>query len=154
MVSPRFSYMISNHKEAYASVNLNSPPKLLRVSRDQSVATRCRVMQLALSACWPQDTEYRYDTTGKIVLSNFNHLSKVTPELFDIWMKAPNRSHICAGTGLNQATSAPGLGSPLPHLRRDWGSAGSGGVPEHHPVAAALSGRSRVQPSLAHTALQ
>ena len=112
----------------------------------------------------PQDTEYRYDTTGKIVLSNFNHLSKVTPELFDIWMKAPNRCHICAGTGahpihiftltgahrchicagtgahrchicagtgahpcriyagsgLTAAASAPGLGAPLPHLRRDW----------------------------------
>ena len=27
---------------------------------------------------------------------------------------------ICAGTGLTPATSAPGLGSPLPHLRRDW----------------------------------
>jgi hypothetical protein len=38
MVSPRFSYMISNHREAYASVNVNSPPKLLRVrqSRDCS----------------------------------------------------------------------------------------------------------------------
>jgi hypothetical protein len=28
--------------------------------------------------------------------------------------------HICAGTGLTSATSAPGLGSLLPHLRRDW----------------------------------
>jgi hypothetical protein len=28
--------------------------------------------------------------------------------------------HTCAGTGLTPATSAPGLGSPLPHLRRDW----------------------------------
>ncbi len=28
--------------------------------------------------------------------------------------------HICAGTGLTPATSAPGLGSPLPHLHRDW----------------------------------
>ena len=27
--------------------------------------------------------------------------------------------HICTGTGLTPATSAPGLGSPLPHLRRD-----------------------------------
>jgi hypothetical protein len=27
--------------------------------------------------------------------------------------------HICAGTGLAAATSAPGPGSPLPHLRRD-----------------------------------
>jgi hypothetical protein len=28
--------------------------------------------------------------------------------------------HICTGTGLTPATSAPGLGSPLPHLHRDW----------------------------------
>jgi hypothetical protein len=26
----------------------------------------------------------------------------------------------CDGTGLTPATSAPGMGSPLPHLRRDW----------------------------------
>ena len=29
-------------------------------------------------------------------------------------------SHIGTGTGLTLATSAPGLGSPLSHLRRDW----------------------------------
>ena len=28
--------------------------------------------------------------------------------------------HICAVAGLTPATSAPGLGSPLPHLRRGW----------------------------------
>ena len=28
--------------------------------------------------------------------------------------------HVCTGTGLTPATSAPGLGSPLPHLHRDW----------------------------------
>jgi hypothetical protein len=28
--------------------------------------------------------------------------------------------HVCAGTGLSPATSAPGLGAPLPRLRRDW----------------------------------
>ena len=30
------------------------------------------------------------------------------------------RCHICAGTGLTPATSAPGLGSPLPRLHRNW----------------------------------
>ena len=31
--------------------------------------------------------------------------------------------HICTGTGLTPATSAPGLGPPLlPHLHRDWAS--------------------------------
>jgi hypothetical protein len=30
------------------------------------------------------------------------------------------RCHICAGTGLSPATSAPGLGSLLRHLHRDW----------------------------------
>ena len=29
-------------------------------------------------------------------------------------------ARVCTGTGLTPATSAPGLGSPLPHLRRDW----------------------------------
>ena len=28
--------------------------------------------------------------------------------------------HICTGTWPTPATSAPGLGSPLPHLHRDW----------------------------------
>jgi hypothetical protein len=28
--------------------------------------------------------------------------------------------HSCTGTGLTPASSAPGPGSPLPHLRRDW----------------------------------
>ena len=30
------------------------------------------------------------------------------------------RAWVRAGTGLTPPTSAPGLGSPLPHLRRDW----------------------------------
>ena len=46
-------------------------------------------------------------------------------------LRASNAGHICTGsgltpattapgTGLTAATSAPGLGSPLPHLHRDW----------------------------------
>ena len=35
--------------------------------------------------------------------------------------KKPWPCHICTGTGLAPATSAPGLGSPLPHLHRDSG---------------------------------
>jgi hypothetical protein len=35
----------------------------------------------------------------------------------------PAPCHICTGTGLTPATSAPGLGAPLPHLRRDWAHA-------------------------------
>ena len=35
--------------------------------------------------------------------------------------KGAHPSHICAGTGRNPPTSAPGLGSPRPHLRRDHG---------------------------------
>ena len=31
-----------------------------------------------------------------------------------------NARHICTGTGLTPAISAPGLGSPPPHLHRDW----------------------------------
>jgi hypothetical protein len=33
---------------------------------------------------------------------------------------APGPRRIFTVTGLTPATSAPGLGSPLPHLRRDW----------------------------------
>ncbi len=33
--------------------------------------------------------------------------------------------HICTGTGLTPPTFAPGLGSPLPHLHRDWDPAGA-----------------------------
>ncbi len=29
-------------------------------------------------------------------------------------------AHVCAATGLTPPTSAPGLGSPRPHLRQDW----------------------------------
>ena len=32
--------------------------------------------------------------------------------------RVPSPAHICAGTGLTPATSAPGLGSPRPHLRQ------------------------------------
>ena len=46
------------------------------------------------------------------------------------------RCHICSGTGLAPATSAPGLGSPLSHLRRDCAPLGrtcegSGLAPGH-----------------------
>jgi hypothetical protein len=33
-------------------------------------------------------------------------------------------AHICTGTGGSAATSAPGLGSPLPHLHRHWAHSG------------------------------
>ena len=38
----------------------------------------------------------------------------------DCVARAGYRCHICAGTGLTPATSASGLGSPLPRLHRDW----------------------------------
>ena len=44
-------------------------------------------------------------------------------------IKRAHPCHICAETGLTPATSAPGLGSPLPHLRRD-------SVPRPPPAAA------------------
>jgi hypothetical protein len=39
------------------------------------------------------------------------------PHLHQDWAR---RCHICTGTGLVAATSAPGPGSPLPHRHRDW----------------------------------
>ena len=44
--------------------------------------------------------------------------------------------HVCTGTGLTPASSAPGLGSPLPPLRRGWAHrchicTGTGLTPAH-----------------------
>jgi hypothetical protein len=36
----------------------------------------------------------------------------------------PKVAHICTGTGLTPATSAPGVGPPRPHLHRDWAHPG------------------------------
>ena len=47
----------------------------------------------------------------------------VTPALrSDAARATRSPCHICTRTGLTAATSAPGLGSPLPHLHRDRGS--------------------------------
>ncbi len=56
-------------------------------------------------------------------------------------LRAPHTCHICAGTGRTLATSALGVGSPLPHLHRDWAHpchicTGSGLTPAHMPTAA------------------
>ena len=45
------------------------------------------------------------------------------PQLCCDWARP---SHTCAETGLAPPTPAPGLSSPLPHLHRDWASAGVG----------------------------
>jgi hypothetical protein len=42
---------------------------------------------------------------------------------------AAHLCHICTRAGPIPATSAPGLGSPPPHLHSDWAQAGSGDVP-------------------------
>jgi len=42
------------------------------------------------------------------------------------WADSPSGRRPCAGIGLTAPTSAPGLGSPLPHLRRDWADSPSG----------------------------
>ena len=48
--------------------------------------------------------------------------------------------HICTGTGLAPATSAPGLDSPLPQLHRDWAE----GSPPCHICAANGLARCRI----------
>ena len=45
-----------------------------------------------------------------------HRLLQVKPHLHRDWA---HLSHICAATGLSPPTSAPGLGSPLPHLHLD-----------------------------------
>ncbi len=44
-------------------------------------------------------------------------VSRVTGSLLRDWA---HPTHICFWIGLTPATSASGLGSQLPHLRRDW----------------------------------
>jgi hypothetical protein len=44
--------------------------------------------------------------------------------------------HICTGNGLGPATSAPGLGAPLPHEDRDWGSPLPTSAPGLRPTTA------------------
>jgi hypothetical protein len=52
--------------------------------------------------------------------------------------------HICAGTGLIHATSAPGLGSPPPQLHRDWAH------PCHICAAAGLAAAARAAEPQGH----
>ena len=60
--------------------------------------------------CWAvQGTNVRKELVAK---------SQELPALYVKVQRAP--AHICTGTGLAAATCAPGLGSPPPHLHRDW----------------------------------
>ncbi len=79
---------------------------------------------------------YREDQLARIK----HNLRATRPLWSHIWNGA-HRCHICTGTGLTAATSAPGLGSSLPHLHRDWAHrchicTGTG-------LTAATSGRTR-----------
>jgi hypothetical protein len=67
---------------------------------------------------------HRSSACGTMVGRVANHLTAVTsaPELGSP-LPHPRRGwarQICTGTGLAPATSARGPGSPVPHLRRDW----------------------------------
>jgi hypothetical protein len=42
------------------------------------------------------------------------------PTTSDATLRVRLPCHICTGTGPTPATSAGGLGSPLPHMHRDW----------------------------------
>ncbi len=65
-------------------------------------------------------------------MGNFRHAVDDFTSAIDINPEAPDSytlrgqvgsptAHICTATGLAPATSAPRVGSPLPHLHRDWG---------------------------------
>ena len=69
----------------------------------------------------------RATCTGHTIFSacNVHCPGRYTGRSDQLWA---HPSHICAGTGLTPPTSAPGLGSPRPHLRRDpveYGQVGS-----------------------------
>jgi hypothetical protein len=55
---------------------------------------------------------------------------------------AAHPCHICTGTALTPATSAPRLGSPLPHLHRDWA------YPAHICTGTGLTGLTPPTPGL------
>jgi hypothetical protein len=58
----------------------------------------------------------RRRATGGYVWCTLHAVVLALPHLHRDWA---HPCHICTGTGLAPVTSAPGLGSPVPHLRRD-----------------------------------
>jgi hypothetical protein len=63
---------------------------------------------------------YRERSVRLAALSLQENRSALRPLASEAGTKWAHPTHICAGTGLTPPTSVPGLGSPRPHLRRDW----------------------------------
>ena len=84
----------------------------------------CHIAVSANAADGPHDDDldgkpiYRYPGLKMDPTTYYSSQCPLTPQR-PHWDSA-RPAHICAGTGLAPPTSAPGLGSPLPHLHRDW----------------------------------
>jgi hypothetical protein len=63
---------------------------------------------------------YRYDDAHPGQPGHWVAASGLGPPHTHLLLDWARRCHICFGTGLAAATSAPGLCSALPHPRRDW----------------------------------
>ena len=92
------------------------PCKFPRCFRSAACLLACRFYHLYFAS---RDDTAAMDAPHAEVESRV--LSCIKPQFrAPVSFFAPRPCHICTGTGLTPATSAPGLGSPPPHLHRDW----------------------------------
>ena len=101
---------------------------------------RCTTVQLAaLQPCTPQELDVLSQIPHYVPISAHKewNLDELLERMWEYAHWAHPR-HICTGTGLAPATSAPGLpGSPLPHPCRDWARPGyisAPGLQIHAPL--------------------
>ncbi len=73
-----------------------------------------------LSLAWSMSNGYRPLAGPRQHLRPHLRRESAHPGLPHLRWDWAHRCNICAGTGRTAATSAPGLGSPLQHLHRDW----------------------------------
>ena len=113
-------------------MSLCAAPRVLRYSKASRLRSANPSHELAEILCdevrfsdtegWPDGTKqsapaHSCGTSHEVGASTRFAAAPATSALHWDWA---HPCHICAGTGLTPPTSAPGLVSPLPHLRRDW----------------------------------
>jgi hypothetical protein len=96
-------------------------------ARPQLAASAAAALAAVINGvCWPGPPHTRTRTCRVSRYEEFLKVPVRIPADPDATIKtrerqcAPTHTHICTGTGPAPATSAPGLGSPQPHLPRDW----------------------------------
>ncbi len=89
------------------------------LGRDGVVAQSCSPAARAWAQLFVNDDRMDDMALTDFLLRVRDVMGSPRPHLHRDWA---HPAHICAGTGLARAVSAPGLGSPRPHLRRRLGS--------------------------------